>query len=583
MDLQLARVVRLARILVPDFDRAKSCAAPSAEKNSTSAQSTAMPFCSERCRTIDLGRWLGESYSLPAVPDPEADELPEADAADAQHERRAARRVAGATSVAFRRRRLLGITAAPAYNRHAAPTPAFCSLIPHGPMINQHDKLREVAWNELFRWLVLLRAVRIALLARVLVLGAMGLIATTLGWWAIDYVFSASTDPVVHECRMADDRERLALEHVARVFDRHLGPERRCVVPAGGQRAGRSAGEPVAVSHAAVHQHVSRRPDAGRVSVLCAVRRLGAVGVGPVRRGDHADRGTEVHARRSARSARRAEACGRANCRRTAWRRCSRWPGRPCLALQLVVLGWIMRLDLLALVAAFAWPFVLLLGLLMAILLIGALVGWPLMWATVSVEGTDAFDALSRSYAYTYQRPLRLLWYVLLAAILAAVSMFIVKLFATSAISLGNWSVSWGLDEETYREIVAPLPAATRRRVATAASSTDASAARTMAPLWPRPTSADELTGTRWLAAKAIRFWKSLLGALAAGYQAGFLWVAAVGVYLLLRKDIDGAEMDEVYVEDEPEFGMPPLADDHVTGVPEVQTDLASPESTTIG
>ena len=34
--------------------------------------SPAVPFCSERCRTIDLGRWLGESYSLPVIPDPEA-------------------------------------------------------------------------------------------------------------------------------------------------------------------------------------------------------------------------------------------------------------------------------------------------------------------------------------------------------------------------------------------------------------------------------------------------------------------------------------------------------------------------------
>ena len=41
------------------------------------AQSTAMPFCSDRCRTIDLGRWLGESYGMPAIPDPEADERPE--------------------------------------------------------------------------------------------------------------------------------------------------------------------------------------------------------------------------------------------------------------------------------------------------------------------------------------------------------------------------------------------------------------------------------------------------------------------------------------------------------------------------
>jgi endogenous inhibitor of DNA gyrase (YacG/DUF329 family) len=28
--------------------------------------SGAMPFCSERCRLIDLGRWLGEEYGVPA-------------------------------------------------------------------------------------------------------------------------------------------------------------------------------------------------------------------------------------------------------------------------------------------------------------------------------------------------------------------------------------------------------------------------------------------------------------------------------------------------------------------------------------
>ena len=25
-----------------------------------------LPFCSDRCRLIDLGRWLGESYRVPA-------------------------------------------------------------------------------------------------------------------------------------------------------------------------------------------------------------------------------------------------------------------------------------------------------------------------------------------------------------------------------------------------------------------------------------------------------------------------------------------------------------------------------------
>lgn len=35
--------------------------------------STAMPFCRERCRQIDLGRWLDEKQSLPALTDAEDD------------------------------------------------------------------------------------------------------------------------------------------------------------------------------------------------------------------------------------------------------------------------------------------------------------------------------------------------------------------------------------------------------------------------------------------------------------------------------------------------------------------------------
>jgi hypothetical protein len=29
------------------------------------------PFCSRRCKTIDLGRWLGENYRIPAADDGE--------------------------------------------------------------------------------------------------------------------------------------------------------------------------------------------------------------------------------------------------------------------------------------------------------------------------------------------------------------------------------------------------------------------------------------------------------------------------------------------------------------------------------
>lgn len=35
------------------------------------------PFCSARCRKIDLGNWLGESYRVPAEEDTDSDEAAE--------------------------------------------------------------------------------------------------------------------------------------------------------------------------------------------------------------------------------------------------------------------------------------------------------------------------------------------------------------------------------------------------------------------------------------------------------------------------------------------------------------------------
>jgi hypothetical protein len=254
------------------------------------------------------------------------------------------------------------------------------------------------------------------------------------------------------------------------------------------------------------------------------------------------------------------------------------------------------------------------------------------MWATISVEGTDSFDALSRSYAYTYQRPWRLLWYVLVVAVLAIVSMFVVKLFATTAIALGDWSVDWGASQYTMHEVVRPetngvaresrrgeiqsdaatvaadTPAADTPAADTPAADTpaaDTPAADTPAgPQLVAPDAADaaaqplgdtdpnanapsaaDLGLMRNGARRAIWFWKWLMEALAAGYQAGFLWVAAVGVYLLLRRDIDGVQTSEVFIDQEDaEHGLPPLADDATSGVPEVSTaeparsaDVANP------
>ena len=48
---------------------------PICQREFDPATSTALPFCSERCRRIDLKRWLGEEYAVPQHPD-EEDESP---------------------------------------------------------------------------------------------------------------------------------------------------------------------------------------------------------------------------------------------------------------------------------------------------------------------------------------------------------------------------------------------------------------------------------------------------------------------------------------------------------------------------
>lgn len=42
------------------------------------AKSETRPFCSKRCADIDLGRWLGENYRIPAVEPPDGADLDDA-------------------------------------------------------------------------------------------------------------------------------------------------------------------------------------------------------------------------------------------------------------------------------------------------------------------------------------------------------------------------------------------------------------------------------------------------------------------------------------------------------------------------
>ena len=44
---------------------------PTCDKPFDPSKSQSMPFCSTRCRLIDLNRWLREDISIPVIKDPD--------------------------------------------------------------------------------------------------------------------------------------------------------------------------------------------------------------------------------------------------------------------------------------------------------------------------------------------------------------------------------------------------------------------------------------------------------------------------------------------------------------------------------
>jgi len=72
----------------------------------------------------------------------------------------------------------------------------------------------------------------------------------------------------------------------------------------------------------------------------------------------------------------------------------------------------------------------LLAGTLIAIVFIGTVAGFNLMFPAVAYDGSDSFDAISRSFSYIYSKPWRMGFYTALAAVYGAICYMFVRLFA---------------------------------------------------------------------------------------------------------------------------------------------------------
>jgi len=84
-------------------------------------------------------------------------------------------------------------------------------------------------------------------------------------------------------------------------------------------------------------------------------------------------------------------------------------------------------------------------GALITVVLIGAVAGFNLMFPSVAYDGSDCFDAISRSFSYIYSKPWRMLFYTGVAAVYGAICYIFVRFFAFLLFSVTYWFLKLGM------------------------------------------------------------------------------------------------------------------------------------------
>lgn len=213
----------------------------------------------------------------------------------------------------------------------------------------------------------------------------------------------------------------------------------------------------------------------------------------------------------------------------------------------------------------------LLAGFVMALVLIGFVGGGSLMWPTIAVEGSDSFDAMSRSYSYVYSRPWKAALYALVATVYGALCYLFVRVFVFLMLWLTRFFVGVGMR-------------------GTARPGTGSAGGTKIDALWPLPTP-DELVrppahfafgawdgAGQWL----VHIWVGLVALMVGAFLVAFYLCASTVIYYLLRREVDATDLEDVYSEDVDEEAVEQGAVPAAAGAaPAVAVSATEPDAST--
>jgi hypothetical protein len=220
------------------------------------------------------------------------------------------------------------------------------------------------------------------------------------------------------------------------------------------------------------------------------------------------------------------------------------------IGVMLAVAGLIGAIPFLGeIVLGMAFILFLAVGFVLMLLLLGILGGFHLLYPTIAVEGSDAFDAMSRSFAYVYARPWRLLFYSVISLIYGVVTFLFVSFAIYLVLSLTHTFAGWGTSFFGYNHGWY-------------------SGSAKLDTLWPAPEFSRLLGATNWYAMNwsefvgslFLHFWVYLLISAGGAYVISYYFSTHTIIYLLLRRSVDGQTTTEVFMDDAGPNARAPLA-----------------------
>lgn len=220
------------------------------------------------------------------------------------------------------------------------------------------------------------------------------------------------------------------------------------------------------------------------------------------------------------------------------------WVVFAAFGVVLAVGGFIASLPVFDFLAGVVWFLPLLAGLGMALTLIVCLGIWPLIYPAVAVDAADIFDAASRTAGYVFDRRWKTPFYFLVSTAYGAICLLVVKLIAKLTFWLTHAWVGAGMNWRTFTQV-------------------DGKSVGKLDALWGTPGAAGQPfwgrfsqdTGSSMAngASHMMEFWTMLCILAVAAFAVSFFCSSTTLIYLLLRRDVDGTDIEEAWLEDDRE------------------------------